>query len=173
MSSREGGPPYPGFVMFNPEGEESFGGPLTHEVQIKLFGEIKPLVSGPPQNPLFGKIKSLISGPPQKPYWFPRDAPCIELDVDDPIVVDYCNLAIAKYNAEKNTCYKNVKIISASKDSVGGGYRYDIVFQAKIDDEEPVTLLAILFERWNEITVTEVVDYPPKLPSWSEPLYSM
>ncbi|KAG9137099.1 hypothetical protein Leryth_011931 [Lithospermum erythrorhizon] len=101
-------------------------------------------------------------------YYCFQDAPCIELDVDDPIVVDYCNLAIAKYNAEKNTCYKYVKTIkSASKDSVGGGNRYDIVFQAKIDDEEPVTLLAMLFERWNEITVNEVVDYPPKPPSWS------
>ncbi|KAG9137196.1 hypothetical protein Leryth_012012 [Lithospermum erythrorhizon] len=102
-------------------------------------------------------------------YYCFRHPRYIELDVDDPIVVDYCNLAIAKYNAEKNTCYKNVKTIRASKDSVGGGYRYDIVFQAKIDDEEPVTLLAILFERWNEITVNEVVDYPPKPPSWSEP----
>ncbi|KAG9137197.1 hypothetical protein Leryth_012011, partial [Lithospermum erythrorhizon] len=61
MSSREGGPALPEFVMFNPKGEESFGGPLSHELQIKLFGKIKPLVDdGPPQKPLFGKIKPLV-----------------------------------------------------------------------------------------------------------------
>ncbi|GAA0156335.1 hypothetical protein LIER_13853 [Lithospermum erythrorhizon] len=93
-------------------------------------------------------------------YYCFQPAKETKLDVDDPRLVDYCNLAIDKYNSKRNTCYKYVKTISASEEEHARGSVYRIVFQAKIDDEQPVTIKASLYDGWNMISVVEVEDYP-------------